>query len=278
MNKNSRIVKFFLLGVIPFIFTTVLIVALLIFAGVDVGASVTKFAQNLPLVGKHFMPEGDRVELQQRKIEQLTAELSEHKEQLRQLEQQLQAEQEKYTQLEAQNEQRIAREEAEAEQQWIDSYKQVAKSLARMSASKSAPIISQMPPQESLMVLYVMKDAEQSQLLSKLPPDQAAVFATMLKELVQQSHHMTLAQASAEAIDKYGEQLAEATDDREPADWALAFASMPPANAAAILEQMDESRVLSILRELDVSARASILSSLEAERASRLSQQLVDSG
>lgn len=272
VNKSSRIAKFFMLGVIPFIFTILLIVALLMFAGVDVGAGVTKVGQSLPLVGKYFASD----DIQQRKIEQLTAELTEYKQQLRQLEQQLQAEKEKYSQLESQNQQRVAREQAEAEEQWLDSYKQVAKSLAGMSASKAAPIISQMAPQEALMLLYVMKDADQSQLLSKLPPDQAAVYATMLKELLQQSHHMTLAQASAEALDKYGEQISEATVNREPADWAAAFAAMPSDNAAAILEQMDEGRVLSILRELDVGTRASILSSLEAERASRLSQQLVD--
>lgn len=275
---KNRIAKFFMLGVIPFVFTILLIVALLMFAGVDVGANVTKFGQNLPLVGKYFAPEDERTDLQLRKIEQLTVELNEHKQQLRELEQQLEAEQERYTQLEVQNQQRVAREQAEVEEQWLDSYKQVAKSLAGMTASKAAPIISQMAPQEGLMVLYVMKDADRSQLLSKLPPDQAAVFATMLKELLQQSHHMTLAQASAEALDKYGEQFAEATVDRQPADWASAFAAMPPANAAAILEQMDEGRVISILRELDVGARASILSSLEAERASELSQQLVDNG
>lgn len=280
MRGNSKLAKFFMLGVIPFIFTVVLIVAILIFFGVDVGAGVANVGQSLPFVGKYFAGEVEKSRQYEQKITQMSAELQEKDQLIRQLEQQLQVEQEKSDELEQQSLERISKEQAEAEEQWIDSYKQAAKSLSGMSASKAAPIVSQMPPQEGLMVIYAMNTAEQSQLLSKLPPDQAALFTTMLKELLQLSNHMSRAQALVDVMDQYETEVEEVFDESEmdqgPAEWALMFASMPPANAATILEEMNEESALNILRELDVNTRASILSQLEAQTASQFSQQLVN--
>lgn len=277
MRRNSKLEKFFMLGVIPFVFTVVLTVALLIFLGVDVGGGVVKVGKNLPIVGKYLTSAADNPEQYEQKVAQLTTELNEQKQMIKELKQQLQAEQEKTSELESQNRERTALEEAEAEVEWMDSYKQVAGSLANMSASKAAAIISQMEPQEGLMMLYAMKDTPQSQVLSKLPPDEAAVYATMIKELLQLSNHMTLAQATTDVLSKYEETFGDSLANRKPADWALVFANMQAQNAAAIVEEMDENKALNILQELDVGTRAAVLANLDAKKASRLSQNLVGS-
>lgn len=270
MSMAKKIAKWVMLGLIPLVFTMLLVVTLLSFLGVDVVAGIAK----VPVVG-NLIPDPSKKD-EQRKIEALVAELEDNKEAVARLKQELQAEQEKSAELEAQNRERQAKEQSEAEAQWEDSYKQAAKSLEAMSARKAAPIVSQMPPREGLMMLYSMKTEARSELLSKLPPDEAGVYTVMLKELFQLSSQMPLAQASAEVASEYEEAMTTADEDRQPAEWAMIFANMPPTSAAAILEQMNEGRALDILRELDVGTRASILASLEVETASAFSQQLIE--
>ena len=276
MRSNSKLAKWFMLGVIPVIFTVVLCVALLMFLGVDRVTKIAKVGQNLPLVGKYFSAEDQSEEAEQRKIEQLVAELEQKQETIDQLRQELQTEKEKTEELEAQNREKAEKERAEAEEQTVNSYKQVAQNLEGMFASKSAPIVTYMPPEEGLLILYLMDADAQSQLLAKVSPDQAAVYTLLLKELAQQSHSMPLVQASTEVVAQYEDVFAEWDRDRNPEDWAVMFANMPPSNAADILDAMDETRAINILRELDNSTKAAILSSLDTQKASQFSRLLVD--
>lgn len=273
MKPSGRLARFFMLGIIPFIFTIAFVVAVLMFLGVDVGAKIASGGQKLPLIGKYIASEDERI--LERKIEQLTAELEEKDELIDLLEQDLEAEREELDELQSEVQELTEKEEAEAEEAWIASYKEAAKNLEKMTASKAAPIISQMPPQEGLMMLHAMKSSARSQLLSKLPPDQAAVYTTMLKELLQFADNMPLAQAAGEVMTEYEEVFDETSVSREPADWALIFANMQPGNAAAILQEMDEGNALNILRELEVADRAAILASMDAAKASDLSQRLI---
>lgn len=274
MSMAKRVAKWIMLGIIPLLFTVLFVVTLLSFLGVDVGAGVAKVGSRLPVVGKLF-PDPNKKDYQQ-KIDALVNELERNREEISQLKQELEDEQEKSAELESIQREKEEKEQSEAEEQWEESYRQVAKSLEAMSARKAAPIVSQMPLQEGLMMLYSMKKDAQSELLSKLPPEEAGIYTVMLKELLQLSSHMPLAQASAEVATEYEEMMAEADENRDPADWALIFANMPPDNAAAILEFMDEGRALDILRELDVKTRASILASLDAEKAGAFSQRLIE--
>lgn len=273
MKLSRALARFFMLGIVPFLFTIVVTVALLMFLGVDVAQEVAKVGQRLPLVGTFFSEKDRSTELAQRKIEQLTEELNEKNETIEQLTQEIEAEKKKTEELMEENRERAEREASEAEEMTVKSYKQIAKKLEGMFASKSALILSEMPPAEALLTLHLMHSTAQSQLLGKLPPEQAAVYTVLLKDMEQRSNHMPLLQAANEVIAPYEDQMREWQVD--PAEWALMFANMQPSNAAAILSEMNQGTALRILRELETGTRAAILSSMEAQTASRFSQQLV---
>lgn len=270
---RKRIEKFFMLGVIPFVFTILLILVLLSFMGVDVGGELVEVGRHIPFVGK-YLPGGADEKLYKQKIESLTEELEEQKEMTKSLMQELERERKNVEELKAEQLEEMEKQQLEAEEQFLASYRRVAKSLENMSARKAAPIVTKMPTQEALMTLYAMKTDTQSEILSKMPPDYAAAYTSMLKELLQFKEQMTLPQATEEVVNKYEEQFGDSKVNRKPPDGVMMFASMPPAEAAAILEKMPETDALAVLGKLDASTRASILSQFDKDKAGTIAQRL----
>ncbi|ANE47541.1 hypothetical protein SY83_16040 [Paenibacillus swuensis] len=147
--------------------------------------------------------------------------------------------------------------------QYDEQVKGLADVYAKMSPSKSAPIIENLTKSEQVLVLSQMKDDDQTRILEKMEPKKAAEASILLKDSVKSSNLQI--KALQERLDQYTKGGAKPSSTITRADLAQTIASMTPGSAADMLLEMNKTskeKVLQILNAMDTAARSRVLSSM----------------
>ncbi|WP_280768980.1 MotE family protein [Salipaludibacillus daqingensis] len=190
MSKNiqkekgqSKFQIFFMVILIPAIFAVILAVVLLYYLGFNVGETFQQAASMLPFIEEQ-QEEGDEEAVQltdEENIAQLEHENQSYIQQIQQLENELE---EKDSELESLQEQLfeidsddISGEESEEVTADIND---IVKTLEDMTASKAADIISELPQDEAVTYLRMMRVTNRSNILSRVEPETAAELLTQM--------------------------------------------------------------------------------------------------
>ncbi|WP_281887633.1 magnesium transporter MgtE N-terminal domain-containing protein [Paenibacillus sp. YYML68] len=289
--------RFLIWFLIPFVFTAVLLGVLLSIFDYDIMNNVIKTANKIPGVssvlpaakeeGKTAVDGGvptDQQEQAAANPEQVAAEaqaatvakaeeLKQAQAALDQKEQQIKDLQLKNSQLEEQ-----LKGKTQSDEEYRAQIQQLSSMYAKMSPSKSAPILENLTLSEQVLVLSMMKPEERVKILEKMDPKKAAEASILLKDQKQ---------VRDTEIAALQERLQKATASTKPVeqltqdDLGQTFSTMTPKSAATVLLELQKTnpdKVLSILRSMDNAGRSKVLtavSDLSKETAALISARLV---
>ncbi|MCZ8520053.1 MULTISPECIES: MotE family protein [Paenibacillus] len=272
--------RFLIWFLIPFVFTAVLLGVLLTIFDYDVMNSVLRTANKIPVVST-WVPdpkdEGASTTVTQEaapseetaaKDAQAAADaaLQAKDEELKKAEAALQEKDKTIKELESQKASEVeAKEAASAEEEYDKQIQQLASTYAKMSASKSAPIMEQLTTAERVLVLSKMKTDERVKVLEKMDPKIAAEASILLKDQVSvKDTQMAALQERVKALSA-PQAGTTASDKLSKSDLGSTFSTMAPKSAATVLMEMQRSnpdKVLSILGSMDSAGRSKILSAI----------------
>jgi flagellar motility protein MotE (MotC chaperone) len=264
---------------IPLIFVTILLGVLLSLFDYDVMNSFLKVANKIPVIEKVIPdpkvdtavtpgqpnlpiadPEASEPEAAADKLNKLEAEIqlsgqtigekdktiNELKSQVAALEEQLKA-------------------KAKSDEEYKAQIQQLAGVYAKMSPSKSAPILENLTLKEQVLILAEMKPDDRVKVLEKMNPAIAAEASIGLKDLIP-SKDLQIA-ALQERLKLNQKETAPVNDQVSLENLGQTFADMVPKSAADILIEMNtasRSKVISILKAMDSAPRARVLAAIAA--------------
>ncbi|SDY72048.1 Flagellar motility protein MotE, a chaperone for MotC folding [Evansella caseinilytica] len=184
-QKESKVKMFLMLVLIPLIFISVLAFALINYLGY--GDNIKQALSFLPFIEapadgelQEDDLEGRIAQLEHENASQLS-EIDELQSMLAQRESTIEELEEQLAEMEAENEEENPGDEAEDMEAGAD-VKDVVRTLEAMSASKAAPIISEMTQDEAVMYLRIMNVDARSKILSKMDPEEAAQLVSLLTD------------------------------------------------------------------------------------------------
>lgn len=171
-STQSKLQIFFIVVVIPALFVLILAFVLLYYAGFNVGEQLQRAASFLPFV------ENEQVENEvgsEEYIAQLEHENNSYSQQITQLENQIATQDEEIASLEEeliaiQSEEVSGEESNEVTADVSD----IVKTLEGMTASRAADIVSELPEEEAMTYLRMMRVNSRSDILSRMDAEIAA--------------------------------------------------------------------------------------------------------
>ncbi|WP_027414598.1 magnesium transporter MgtE N-terminal domain-containing protein [Aneurinibacillus terranovensis] len=293
-RSYSKLEWFFYIIFIPILFTLVLSGIIAQMFGYNVVGSLAKMLSSVPVIQKlipdsavsHPNSSSQKAPTQQdEQAQKLKDELNAKNQEVQNLKNQVNLDQKKMQQ----NQQQIADAKASAAtaKQAIDADRQqqisgLAKIYTSMSASKAAPIMEKLTPQEAVLVLKSMKSVDASAILAKMDPQKAADLSALLKDTTLTKDADTA--ALQQRIQNLTGALSKAQKNSSTLpEMVNTFSTMDATSAAKILLSMDktnENQALAILARMDVQKRSQILSSMtndlgQIAMAAKISQKLL---
>jgi flagellar motility protein MotE (MotC chaperone) len=190
MSKNKQIEKsqskfqvFFMVILIPAIFAVVLAVVLLYYLGFNVGETIQQAKSMLPFLAEQEQNEEGEVEKlsDEENIAQLEHENQLYVQQIQQLESQIESQERDLENLEEQLFDKQTEELSEEELEEVTAdINDIVKTLEEMTSSKAADIIVELPQEQAVTYLRMMRGAIRSDILSRVEPETAAELLTQM--------------------------------------------------------------------------------------------------
>ncbi|PYZ93144.1 hypothetical protein CR194_08060 [Salipaludibacillus keqinensis] len=180
MSKNNqpkdkgqnKLQVFFMVVLIPAIFAVILAVVVLYYVGFNVGGTFQQAASMLPFIDD----ETEEQMSDEEHMAQVEHENQSYLQQIQQLESEIEAKDTEIASLEAElfdQESEEVLDEEETEEVTAD-LNDIVKTLEDMTASKAADIISELPEEEAVTYLRMMRVNNRSNILSRVDPEVAA--------------------------------------------------------------------------------------------------------
>ncbi|GMX62161.1 hypothetical protein Elgi_19650 [Paenibacillus elgii] len=290
--------RFLIWFLIPFVFTAVLLGVLLTIFDYDVMNNVLRAANKIPIVNS-IIPDpktketADKPETAQSAGAEssapaqdnanagTTAKLQELEQALKKAEASLQQRDETIKELQLKNStlEESAKSKTLSDEEYAHQIQQLATMYAKMSPSKSAPIMENLTSKELVLVLGMMKPDERVKVLEKMDPKKAADASILLKD--QTNVRDTEIAALQERLKELASQSKQPADKLSKDDLGSTFSNMTPKSAATVLMEMQKSnpdKVISILSSMDSGGRSRILAAISdqsKETAALISARLV---
>lgn len=157
-----------------------------------------------------------------------------------------------------------SKQQAKSDEEYQSLISQTADMYAKMSPSKSAPIMENLTLKEQVLILSAMKTDDRVRILEKMDSKKAAEASIYLKDATPAKDMQIAAlQERLKINEKEAASGSSAALTKE--DLGKTFAGMTPKSAAALLIEMDKTtpaKVTEILNSMDVSSRSKIMSSI----------------
>jgi flagellar motility protein MotE (MotC chaperone) len=267
----------FLVLIIPFIFTIVLVGVLLILFNIDMRNAFLGVANKIPIVQKwvpepNLDPEKSKLQKNEEEINNAEATIKDLESQLSAQETEFQNANKNKAEQEAQLKElqsqiaTLQQDSAEVvpEETVDDDYQKqindLAKMYANMSPSKAAPILQNMTLEEMVLLFNSMKNDNRIAILEKMDPKVAAE-VTMLMKDAKPALDMQIA-ALQSRLKKNDTTSVDTSTNLNKSQLSQTFANMTPKSAADLLFQtykISPDKTLEILRSVDDSTRSSLL-------------------
>lgn len=277
--------RFLIWFLIPFVFTAVLLGVLLTIFDYDVMNGVLRAANKVPII-KSIVPEpktkaadpnapaktavqGENTQApQEETVSSLTDKLNQMQQQLKSTESSLQQRDETIKELQLKNStlEEQMKSKAQSDEEYANQIQQLASMYAKMSPSKSAPIMENLTTAEMVLVLNSMKTDDRVKILEKMDPKKAADASILLKDqTTAKDQEIAALQERLKQVTtpdpKSGQKLSKD-------DLGSTFANMTPKSAATVLMEMQASnpdKVISILSSMDSAGRSRILTAISEQ-------------
>lgn len=291
--------RFLIWFLIPFVFTAVLLGVLLTIFDYDVMSGVLKAAKQIPVVksivpepknktatdakanGAATPPQAQVASSPQEQQAQSAAKIDEVQQELKKAEATIQQRDQTIKDLQLKNStlEEKMKTKTLTDEEYTSQIQQLAAMYAKMSPSKSAPILENLTTKEQVLVLSMMKTDDRVKVLEKMDPKKAADASILLKDqaAVKDTEIAALQERLKQAITPDPKQAQKLSKD----DLGTTFSTMTPKNAAIVLMEMQNSnpdKVLSILSSMDSAGRSRIIAAISdqsKETAALISARLV---
>lgn len=279
-SSQSKMERFLVWFLIPFIFTTVLLGVLIAIFNHDVMNSVQKTLSEVPVLNK-IIPEpkgsGSAAEIKEKAAQN---DLKNKEAQIGELSGKLGDLQKKYDELaenfdkkdvelkELLNENAELKEKLEEKNnaKYDEQMKKLVSLYSNMSPSKAAPILENLTPKETILILSMMGTDSRQKILEKMDPKKAADFSIALKDQVPPADRQIAAlQERVKNMQDKQKGAAPSSEKMSSEELASTFSSMDSKSAAAILIDMnkkDANKVTALLTSMDKGARGRILAEI----------------
>ena len=185
-RKYSAFQWILFVGIIPLVFTAMIVFFIMSVAGVSVGDTVKKAAGNVPFLNQIADSNAQKQEKKdlEHKIASLKKEVKKKQSKIDQLQNQLDSSKSKLEELQVENDrlnvemEDLQKKKATANK--IQKSKNVAKAYQTMSAKNVAAILVKMPDDQAVNILAQLDPNQQADVLAKLPPNTAAKYTRLL--------------------------------------------------------------------------------------------------
>lgn len=203
-KSYSKLEWFFYIILLPCLFTLILIMIILSFMKVDVITPILEAGNKIPYLEKiipdpkqpekEFAVYGETFNVQpsdlaeaentklQDQIDKYQQLITEKDEKIKELEEKLKASEERLQVVQGELDQLKADQKASEEEEKKALTKEVSDLYSTMTASKAAPILSNLENQEAVAILAEMDNRKRSQILAKMDPKKAAELSVLLME------------------------------------------------------------------------------------------------
>lgn len=290
--------RFLIWFLIPFVFTAVLLGVLLTIFDYDVMNSVLRAANKVPIVN-NIIPDpkpsasdsktsttasqsnaGGNTASEET-VQSLTAKLTEKDLEITKINSMIQQRDQMIKELQLKNSslEEQVKSKTLSDEEYTAHIQQLASLYAKMSPSKSAPIMENLTAPELVLVLSMMKTDERVKVLEKMDPKKAADASILLKDQTTAKDREIA--ALQERVKELSKPAAAATQKISKDDLGATFSNMTPKSAAVVLMEMQNSnpdKVISILSSMDSAGRSKVLTAISEqskETAALLSARLV---
>lgn len=152
---------------------------------------------------------------------------------------------------------------AKSDEEYQALIRETASMYAKMSPSKSAPIMENLTLKEQVLLLSEMKTDDRVRILEKMDPKKAAEASIYLKDVIPAKDKQIAALQERLKINEA--ETATTTASMTKEDLGQTFANMTPKSAATLLIEMNKtspSKVTQILGSMDVASRSKVMSSI----------------
>ncbi|WP_413300342.1 hypothetical protein AA0X95_18295 [Bacillus sp. 1P10SD] len=280
-NRRSKLGTIFYIGILPLIFTIVLVAFLLKFMGFSVGDTFKEWGNRVPIMNqliadptpveaentddtdewkKMYLKSETTVKEMNQKISNLKKDLSSNQ---KSLEDQKKINDELQKQLKEKQAQKTQ-----------DQLKQVAGIYENMSASKAAAIFEAMPLEEASLTIMMLDQDHQSSILGGMKdPKKAAQITMLIKEI------STLNETDSTALTEQVHELA--LKQENPSETlSETIAGMPAAQSAIIIQSMMGTNsivAMDLMKKISNSTRGQILTEIakvDAKLAAKITADL----
>lgn len=306
-EKNYSKWEWFLyIILLPTLFTLILVGIILTFMKVDVITPILEVANKIPYVEK-IIPDPKKeaeddfvlyentfqnksalgsndeelAQLVARETETYQREIEEREAIILELENALSSTESRIEQLQSELNSLLLQEREAANEEQKKKNKEIAQMYSAMTASKAAPILSNMDNDEVVQILAEMDSKKMSQILAKMEPQKAAELTLLLKEI--DANAAITDDALQARILELEQELQEATTAKNETESDLlemvqSFEVMDPTAAAGIIEKMwtdsNKKQALAILKNIGIQPRSRILASMNKETAALVASEL----
>jgi flagellar motility protein MotE (MotC chaperone) len=278
--------RFLIWFLIPFVFTAVLLGVLLTIFDYDVMNSVLKTANKVPVVNS-FIPDpkekaeaptsstqavvegGDAASSAAQEISaaDLAALLEAKDAELKKAEALIQERDQLIKDLQLKNSslEEKSKSKTQSDDEYTSQIQQLATMYAKMTPSKSAPIMENLTTSELVLVLSMMKTDDRVKILEKMDPKKAAEASILLKDQTSvRDREIAALQERVNAAPAGAKTTQKLTND----DLGTTFATMTPKSAATVLLEMQKTnpdKVISVLSSMDSAGRSKIITALSEQ-------------
>lgn len=157
--------------------------------------------------------------------------------------------------------------------------KEIAEMYSAMSASKSAPILSNLENQEATQILSEMDIKKRSQILEKIEPKKAAELSLLLANISESSENTDqLLIERIKQLEKELETNSKSVKDAGLVEAVQSFEVMDRVAAADIFEKMwadgNKKQALDILKKLGTKTFSEILAKMTPETAALITTDI----
>lgn len=280
-KHRSKLANIFYIGIIPLLFTVILVAFLLNFMGFPVGKTFQEWGNQLPLIN-HLVTDPPSAEAEKpddsdvwkNKYLKSESTVKEMDQKLSKYKKEISANQTELEDLKKNNEDLQNQLKSKHVQQSKEQMKQVADIYANMSASKAAAIFAEMSLEDASLTLMMLNQEQQSSILGGMKdPKKAAQITMMLKDIasISETDSLTLEQQVHELA------LQEENPTKTLSD---TIAGMPPTQSAVIIQSMMGTNSIvsiDIMKRISTSSRAQILTEIakiDAKLAAQITGEL----
>ncbi|MEH7439401.1 hypothetical protein V7182_18155 [Neobacillus drentensis] len=280
-NRRSKLGTIFYIGILPLIFTIVLVAFLLKFMGFPVGDTFKEWGNRVPIMNqliadptpveaentddsdewkKMYLKSETTVKEMNQKISNLKKDLNSNQKSL-----------EDQKKINDELQKQLKEKQAQKTQEQL---KQVAGIYENMSASKAAAIFEAMPLEEASLTIMMLDQDHQSSILGGMKdPKRAAQITMLIKEI------STLNEMDSTALTEQVHELA--LKQENPSETlSETIAGMPAAQSAIIIQSMMGTNsivAMDLMKKINNSTRGQILTEIakvDAKLAAKITADL----